>query len=63
MYFVRIFLIGLIIYLLVRSFMSMGGQGGDQGQRQEPRQAPKKPKGVPKQIGEYVDYEEVEKEK
>jgi len=59
---IRFFLIGLIIFLIFRSFAS--STGGEQNSSQPPRE-PKKPdpssKKVSKRIGEYVDYEEVKK--
>lgn len=60
MYLVRIFLIGLIIYLVVRMFVRIGeSQGGTDGVREEPERKKGKQRGVPKELGEYVDYEEV----
>ncbi|MCU0362722.1 MAG: hypothetical protein MUE32_05135 [Bacteroidales bacterium] len=55
----RIFLIGLIIYLVVRMFARIGeGQGGSGGSGEPERKKAKK-RGVPKELGEYVDYEEI----
>jgi hypothetical protein len=57
---IRYLLIGLIVYLLVRSFVRFGDGSGNrqQGVKSEDKQTGKK---VSKEIGEYVDYEEVKK--
>ena len=58
-YFLRIFLIFLIIYLVVRSFINSGSSkepikhADDNTIKNKPR------KGVPKSLGEYVDFEEI----
>ena len=57
-YFLRIFLIFLIIYLVVRSFINSGSSKepinhADGNKKNKPR------KGVPKSLGEYVDFEEI----
>lgn len=62
MYFFRIILILLIIYLIARAFILVGSGGKAAGKTSNPK--PEKDKtntsrGVPKNIGEYVDYEEV----
>jgi hypothetical protein len=57
---IRYLLIGLIIFLLVRSFVRFG-LGHDNKQdsfKSDDKQAGKK---VSKEIGEYIDYEEVKK--
>jgi hypothetical protein len=57
---IRYLLIGLIVYLLVRSFVRFG-DGPDKRQdgiKSNDKQAGKK---VSKEIGEYIDYEEVKK--
>ena len=61
MYLVRIILIGLIFYLLARSFFHIGDGGKKPQEKKEPGVKNKKIKGVPKELGEYVDYEEVKK--
>ena len=58
-YFLRIFLIFLIIYLVVRSFINSGSSKeplnhADDNKKNKPR------KGVPKSLGEYVDFEEID---
>jgi hypothetical protein len=59
---IRFLLVGLIVYLIVRSFAKYGdGSGpsaGQNGQDKNDRQVTKK---VSKEIGEYIDYEEVKK--
>ena len=62
MYLLRIFLIGLIIYLLVRSFIRLGESDDRPPEGREPVNKQKKVKGVPRELGEYIDYEEVKKE-
>jgi large-conductance mechanosensitive channel len=57
---VRFILIGLIVYLIVRSFTRFGQGDGSTAKQSGPakkdRQVTKK---VSKEIGEYIDYEEV----
>ncbi len=61
---IRIALIGLIVYLLVRSFMRFGESDAPSGQSSESEKQDKAPvKKVSSEIGEYVDYEEVDKKK
>ncbi len=55
----RYFLICLIIYLIVRSFIRYSA-GDDQPERSEPESQTKTNKKVSKEIGEYIDYEEVD---
>jgi len=52
----RVFLIGLIVYLLVRSFFLYGKEDNDQ---EKNRKNSKKGKKISKDTGDYVDYEEV----
>ena len=56
----RIILIGLIVFLLARSFMR---QGANAAQNNKPKDDTIKFSGkkVSKNIGEYVDFEEVKK--
>jgi len=60
---VRYLLLGLIVYLLVRSFMKYSHSDSSLNQEDQPfdnsEEAGKK---VSKSIGEYVDYEEVKDE-
>jgi hypothetical protein len=59
---VRFLLIGLIVYLIVRSFTKFsdgdGSSGGPKGPDGGGKPVNKK---VSKEIGEYIDYEEVKK--
>jgi large-conductance mechanosensitive channel len=58
---VRFFLIALIVYLLVRSFMKYAEEqkAGSSKERDEAYEARK----VSKSIGEYVDFEDIKKDK
>lgn len=61
---VRLILIFLIVYLLVRGFLrSLSAHGADTGEKRNDQKinTPEKPKKVSKSIGEYVDYEETRK--
>jgi hypothetical protein len=57
---IRYFLIGLIIYLIIRSFIRYGMED-DQPVRHDQGNQTKRNKKVSKEIGEYIDYEEVDK--
>ncbi len=58
---IRFVLITIIIYLLARSFIRVfqGPDEPDQRNRSDQNDR-EKPSGVSKEIGEYVDYEEVD---
>ena len=59
---VRFVLISLIIYLIIRSFIRYGKVEEPTISRPEPEKGSKiDSKRVSKEIGEYVDYEEVDK--
>jgi hypothetical protein len=58
----RYFLICLIIYLLIRSFVRYNEEPGDQDNKRATDSAKKTGRKIPKEIGEYVDYEEVKDE-
>jgi hypothetical protein len=61
---VRFALICLIVYLITRSFFRYGEGNESSPHGSEPEKEKKTTKkGVPKSIGEYVDYEEVDKKK
>lgn len=61
---IRFALIGLIVYLLVRSFMKDGSEGSQSSSNQNHGNKDNLTvKKVSKKIGEYVDYEEVDKKK
>lgn len=60
--FIRFILVSIIIYLLVRSFVRFFAEDGshkniDQDRFNDPKS---KNKGVSKEVGEFVDYEEVD---
>ena len=58
---IRIFLISLIIYLFVRSFMRFGEPDEEIQQKKEPENKNiKGDKKISKKIGEYIDYEEID---
>jgi hypothetical protein len=65
MYALRLTLIFLVIYMIVRAFIMAG-----EASKEPPKKSSdadknkwKKQGGVPKGIGEYVDYEEIDKRK
>lgn len=61
---IRFALIGLIVYLLVRSFMRYGEEDKQSSKNQNPSKNDSLTvKKVSKKTGEYVDYEEVDREK
>lgn len=59
---IRYLLIGLIVYLVVRSFRSFGQNPQQSDKVKEPQEAKKAGgKKISKSVGEYVDYEELKK--
>ena len=59
---IRYILIGLIIYLIARAFMQFGEGKESSFRGAEPdKKDDASNKKVSKEIGEYVDYEEVDK--
>ena len=57
---VRLILIGLVIYLLVRYLLESLGNSGNDKPVNEPENSQKiRNKKVSKEIGEYIDYEEI----
>jgi hypothetical protein len=59
---VRLFLILIIAYLVIKAFLGFGTR--EQVSKPKPERDDKyPPKKVSKEIGEYVDYEEIKKEK
>jgi hypothetical protein len=59
---IRLALIGLIVYLLVRSFLRSGEEDKQSSNNQDPeRKDSFTTKKVSKKIGEYIDYEEVDR--
>jgi hypothetical protein len=61
MFLLRIFLIGLIIYLLFRSFYIYGEENNkrDNDPQKSPQPEKKPVKKISKDVGEFIDYEEV----
>jgi large-conductance mechanosensitive channel len=58
---IRFILVGIIIYLLVRSFVKYFEEQETLTRKPERDQKNEtKTKGVSKEIGEYIDYEEVD---
>ena len=56
---VRFFLISLIVYLIVRSFMRFGKES--EPEKQQEHNDRNDTKKVSKSIGEYIDFEEIKK--
>ena len=57
----RFILIFLILFLIVRAFIITGLESGEEKLSQAGKDTTKKvKKGVPKELGEYVEYEEVD---
>lgn len=56
----RVFLIGLIVYLIVRSFTKYS-EGDLTSHKPTPENKDTSSKKISKEIGEYVDYEELDK--
>jgi biopolymer transport protein ExbD len=58
----KLILVFLIIFLIVRAFIIAGMESNENIPRPENKEPSKKPKkGVPIELGEYVEYEEVER--
>lgn len=61
---IRFILIAIIIYLLVKSFVRFFNyQESQEELRKNNSKSDNKGRGVSKEIGEYVDYEEVDSKK
>ena len=52
----RVFLIGLIVYLIVRSFFLYGREENEQDRYKDSAKSDKK---ISKDTGEFIDYEEI----
>ena len=62
MYYLRLILIFLIIYLIVRAFIIAGSSKEPEKKKSDKDNIKgKSSRGVPKGIGEYIDYEEIDK--
>lgn len=63
----RIFLVGLLVYLVLRAIASFGARSGTAGEKAGGERGDKgrnndgQRRGISRDIGEYVDYEEVDK--
>jgi hypothetical protein len=60
MYVVRWILVFLIVYLIVRAFI-IAGEEAPKKKTVQDNDKSKQHKGVPKGLGEYIDYEEIDK--
>ncbi len=56
---IRVVLVATIIYLLGKSFVNFFADEAEKEERRE-KERNTKQKGVSKEVGEYVDYEEVD---
>jgi hypothetical protein len=56
---IRIVLIFIIIFLVVRLFVNIGREVPHESEKRQPEPENKTKKGVPRELGEYVEYEEV----
>ncbi|TAL76033.1 MAG: hypothetical protein EPN88_03145 [Bacteroidetes bacterium] len=60
---IRFILISVIIYLIIRSFVNYGKEQNPIAHKSDPENNNATGKKVSKEIGEYVDYEELDKQK
>lgn len=60
---IRFILVSMIVYLLIKSFVRYFAEESEKEDIQKERSGKAKSSGVSKEIGEYVDYEEVGKKK
>lgn len=58
---IRFVLISVIIYLIIRSFVNYGKEGNPASPKSDNENRNTTGKKVSKEIGEYVDYEELDK--
>ncbi len=59
---IRIILVTMIIYLLVKSFIRYFSSQEDEARKGENQfKSHNRAKGVSKEVGEYIDYEEIDK--
>ncbi|HOW09548.1 MAG TPA: hypothetical protein PLX08_07075 [Bacteroidales bacterium] len=56
---IRVILIATIVYLLVKSFVNFFADEAEKEERRE-KESRSRRKGVSKEVGEYIDYEEVD---
>lgn len=57
---IRFILVGLIFYLIIRSFRKFWEGEEDEKRKYQQGESNISGKGVSKDVGEYVDYEEVD---
>jgi large-conductance mechanosensitive channel len=61
---IRFFLISLIVYLIVRSFIRFSNEEEPSRLNKEPDKKNNIPvKKISKEVGEYIDYEDVDEKK
>lgn len=61
---VRFLLISLIIYMIIRSFVRYSSEEESSRLNKDPDKSSNLPnKKISKEVGEYIDYEEVDKKK
>jgi len=59
---IRFLLISLIIYMIIRSFVRYSNQEDSSKLNKDPDKSSNLPnKKISKEVGEYIDYEEVDK--
>lgn len=62
MYLIRIALICLVVYLITRSFVQYKGEGQpESAQKDSEKKDKSQTKKISRNVGEYVDYEELKK--
>jgi biopolymer transport protein ExbD len=60
----KLILVFLIIFLIVRAFIIAGMESNENAPRSEKKEPSKNTKkGVPRELGEYVEYEEIDRRK
>jgi hypothetical protein len=61
---IRFFLVSLIVYLIIRSFIRFSKEEEPSRLNKDPEKNNNIPgKKISKEVGEYIDYEEVDKKK
>jgi hypothetical protein len=60
---IRFILVSLIIYLIIRAFRQYGQSDDEPPHVPGPENRDLKGKKISKEIGEYIDYEEVDRKK
>jgi cell division protein FtsN len=58
----KLILVFLVIFLIVRAFVIIGMESSENAPRSEKKEPAKSAKkGVPRELGEYIEYEEVDR--